>query len=426
MKVLAAAALALFTAGPGAVTASAVEVQPQEEGFPQQVAALATSNAIVDLSKPLEFDDAISSSLGSLEINDMASSDSYIRAVMVLEGGKVVSSYTRDDVDPNVPFDVKSVLKGLITLLIGMLIDEGKLTLETILGDVFTDPSVWEGMEDAELRQNISILEMITMTSGLTYDIEASFDFLNKITRGEDVSQYTDGNPMEYFGGGGSLVDALSNSLTPMVEENRGVYNYVVVNNILSYVILEVSGLTPFPYLAENILPALGIENDDLWWQHMTNGVEDAFSGIRLTVGQMAKFGQLYLQRGATGSGNQLVSEDWIDDSLSVFVEGSGVLGPVKGGYLWFERSSYSPGTWCADGAGGQLICVNSLVDRVVVTQRDDTVYVPGEEIPFDDLDPAEVYGAAPLLVEIGMNRDFSIGTAKKGTGSMRGRIAIR
>lgn len=137
-------------------------VVQQEEGFPQQVAALATSKAIVDLSKPLEYDDdAISSSPGSLAINDMASSDSQLRAVMVLEGGKVVSSYTRDDVDPNEPFDVHSVTKGVITLLIGMLIDEGKLTLETILGDVFTDPSVWEGMEDAELRQNISVSEMI-------------------------------------------------------------------------------------------------------------------------------------------------------------------------------------------------------------------------------------------------------------------------
>ncbi len=68
-------------------------------------------------------------------------------------------------------------------------------------------------------------------------------------------------------------------------------------------------------------------------------------------------------------------------------------------------------------------------MDRVVVTQRDNPIYDSvndGEEMPgMDDIDPAEVHGAANLLVEIGMNRDFSIGTTKKGTG-MRGRIAIR
>jgi len=393
--------------------------------FLQQAAALATSKAIIDLSKDLEFDDdAIRSSPGSLAINHLASSDSNIRAAMVLEGGKVVSSYRRDDVDPNEPFHIQSVTKGLITLLIGMLIDEGegKLTLGTSLGDVFTNPSVWEGMEDSELRQKITILEMITMTSGLTYDIEAWFGTVNKAIRGE-IS-------WEYIAGGGSLVDALDISFMPMMEENRGSYSYLTVNNILSYVILEVSGLTPRQYLAENILPGLGIENDDLSWNHMDNGMEDAFAGIHLTANQMAKFGQLYLQRGVTGtgSGSQLISEDWIDDTLSVFVEGSLPHGSaIKGGYLWFDKSDLSPGTWCAMGAGGQYICVNSLLGRVVVTQRDETigdsVTNDGKEMPgIDDIDPAEAFGASLLLVEIGMSPDFSIGTAKKGT---RGGIAL-
>lgn len=270
---------------------------------------------------------------------------------------------------------------------------------------------------------------MITMTSGLTWDWEAYMDLANKVIGNPNPDPIQRDRDAENFGGGGSLVDALSLSFIPMMEENRGTYDYLVSNNILSYVILKVSGLTPRQYLAENILPALGIENDDIFWQAMSNGVEGAFHGLHLTANQMAKFGQLYLQRGATGSGNQLVSEDWIDDSLSVFVEGSGPLGPIKGGYLWFDKSDLSPGTWCAEGAGGQYICVNSLLGRVVVTQRANMIYDDitndGKEMPgTDDIDPAETYGASLLLVEIGMSRDFSIGTAKKGTG-MRGRIAI-
>jgi len=252
-------------------------------------------------------------------------------------------------------------------------------------------------MEDAELRQNISILEMITMTSGLTIDLEAWTVLTKKLLKNPNPES----RDAEYiYGGGGSLVDALSLSYMPMVEENRGSYDYLVVNNILSYVILKVSGLTPRQYLAENILPALGIENDDLFWGHMDNGVEHAFAGIHLTAGQMAKFGQLYLQRGATGSGNQLVSEDWIDDSLSIFVEGTlHFLGPIKGGYLWLDMSDRfsTPGTWCAWGVGDQYICVNSLLDRVVVIQRDDA-----------DLE----LSASPRLVEIGMSSNFFVGNA--------------
>ena len=158
------------------------------------------------------------------------------------------------------------------------------------------------------LTLNSQILEMITMTSGLTFDLEAWGDLINKVIGNPNPDPID--RDIENMGGGGSLVDALSLSFISMVEENRGSYDYLVSNNILSYVILKVSGLTPRQYLAENILPALGIENDDIFWEAMSNGVEHAFTGIHLTANQMAKFGQLYLQRGATGSGNQLVSED--------------------------------------------------------------------------------------------------------------------
>ena len=246
------------------------------------------------------------------------------------------------------------------------------------------------------LTLDSQILEMITMTSGLTFDLEAWTVLTKKLLKNPNPES----RDAENMGGGGSLVDALDISFMPMVEENRGSYDYLVVNNILSYVILKVSGLTPRQYLAENILPALGIENDDLSWGHMSNGVENAFAEINLTAGQMAKFGQLYLQRGATGSGNQLVSEDWIDDSLSIFVEGTlHFLGPIKGGYLWLDMSDQvsTPGTWCAWGVMDQYICVNSLLDRVVVIQR-------------DNADPE--LSASQDVVEIGMSSDFFVGNA--------------
>ena len=258
------------------------------------------------------------------------------------------------------------------------------------------------------LTLDSQILEMITMTSGLTFDLEAYMDLANKAINDPNPDPIRESRAFENVGGGGSLVDALDISFMPMVEENRGSYDYLVMNNILSYVILKVSGLTPRQYLAENILPALGIENDDLFWGHMSNGVENAFAQINLTAGQMAKFGQLYLQRGATGSGNQLVSEDWIDDSLSVFVEGTlHILGQIKGGYLWFDFSDRfspgTPGTWCAWGTGDQYICVNSLLDRVVVTQREGELASP----------------ASQGVVEIGMSSNFFVGnaTSKKKNG---------
>jgi len=175
---------------------------------------------------------------------------------------------------------------------------------------------------------------------------------------------------------------------TPTVGE-KGAFSYLGANNILSFVILEVSGLTPRQYLAQNILPSLGIDDRDIEWVQ-SDGVERAFEGLSLTPNQMAKFGQLYLQGGKAGplNSSRVVSEEWVDKSWTVFSEGinaahaNGIaLGFTKEqineaipvmdhGYLWYRRR-FDDVVWCADGTGGQHICVSPSLGRVVVAQSD-------------------------------------------------------
>ena len=67
--------------------------------------------------------------------------------------------------------------------------------------------------------------------------------------------------------------------------------------NILFYVILKWSGLSPRQYTAEIVFPSLSIIELEIEWWKNEAGVDTVFHGTFLTKKQMAKFGQVYLQK---------------------------------------------------------------------------------------------------------------------------------
>jgi len=116
------------------------------------------ASSIIDLSKDFEVDDAaVKSSPGSQAIMELCKNLPGIRTFMVLEDGKVVAKYIRDDVDENKPFNVQSVTKSWTSLLIGMIIEEGKLSLDTTLGSIFPNESAWELSDEVDFRKSITV-----------------------------------------------------------------------------------------------------------------------------------------------------------------------------------------------------------------------------------------------------------------------------
>jgi CubicO group peptidase (beta-lactamase class C family) len=87
----------------------------------------------------------------------------------------------------------------------------------------------------------------------------------------------------------------------------------------------------------------------------------------------MAKIGQLYL-RGGVWNGEQIISEEWIDESTSEHIQVPSSSSPIPGlihgyGYQWW-RGTFSNGdteTYFAAGWGGQFIFVMPEMDMVVV-----------------------------------------------------------
>jgi len=358
---------------------------------------------IADLSQDFPEDAAaMASSPGSMAIHDIASNDPLIRAAVVLEKGIVVAKYIREDVDAETPFQVWSTTKSWISLLIGILVDHNLLSINETLGDIFAnDSSAWDDVTEIEtiaFRKAVTIEEMLTMSSGLVLPPN-EYDEL--ITVKETVEEVLKN------GGGSSLSDTLA---YPFIGD-KGVFSYLAMSNILSYVVKERAGMTPRKYLAENVMVHLSIAESEYSWLQNSDGVEFSFHGLELTPLQMAKFGQLYLQGGQSGptinnEEHRVISQSWIDASFtqhSVDSEGSG----FGYGYLFWD---YDP-AYCALGLFGQDICIDRHLERVVVQQRDPnydnalqgTFGIPHvalkETLSFDDVSGTFSMPFAPLKV---------------------------
>lgn len=317
---------------------------------------------IVDLSQDLEDSSTISdASPGAVAVREAALSDEFIRTALVLEDGKVVASYVRDGIDPDEPFQCWSTTKSWTSLLTGLAVQDSSLKLTETLGEIFPDEGFWANATDVEFRKAVTIQEMLTMSSGLIsppnyFDPEYLPDAFDLRTAG-----------------GSTLEDSLA---YPLIGE-KGEFSYLGISNIMSYVILERTGKTPRQYLADKVLPDLGIDDSDINWWRNADMVEYAYHGIELTAKQMAKFGLLYLQGGRSGPDRQLISPDWIDESLTRHLSFTVEIVPglpfsASYGYLFWSAMTGSNDTnWCALGAFGQDICISAELGRVSVQQRD-------------------------------------------------------
>ena len=186
--------------------------------------------------------------------------------IAVAKKGKIFYSAYRgesrvgsgNEVDLNTIYPMASMTKPLVSAAIFRLIEEGKLNLDNELreflpqfGDMFVAPGgSLQQLEEA--NRQVTILDLLTHTSGLTYgeyvtgsgDVAKLYDELAII----DKCKSADEN-MEIL------------SQIPLIAQPGAEWNYSVGLDVLGAVIEVVTGMTMGEYLKEIILDPLGMTN---------------------------------------------------------------------------------------------------------------------------------------------------------------------
>ncbi len=331
---------------------------------------------ILDLSKPFP--------VGNIYNEDQVHLESFltrdIRRFLVLEDGEIVWDYQRNTVEDEDIFNLWSATKGVMSMIFGTIIpsDDYDITLDTTLGEIFTGENDWREVidpEELEFKKNATMYELLTMTSGMTSPLtDVVFGAINPL------NQFASADIANAVG----INLARSLAFHGWNETLKGEFEYIVASNVLSYVIREVTGMTPFEYCSVDIFPSLGIDPNEIEWDKNFGGVETSLSNLKMTAKHMAKFAQLYLQKGKSSPEKQLVPESWVEQTLvdDYYFE------DYNAGYgmFWLQwpvnRTAFANAPeddiWCGAGFMGQFFCMNYSSKRVVAFQRSNTVWDMG------------------------------------------------
>ena len=243
--------------------------------------------------------------------------------------------------------DLRSVTKSITSLLYGIALSDGVVPpLGAAVVDSF--PEYSEITADPA-RRSITIEHMLTMTAGLKWNEELPYSDPNN----SEVAMELADDRFEFILG------------RPLVASAGAQWTYSGgTTAVLGHLIEKGSGLGLLAYAREKLFRPLGIE--DVEWVNGYDRRASAASGLRMRPRDLARIGQLILDKGRAG-GKQIVPQEWLAASLERRAE---VTDDLHYGYQWWLGDMPDTGDpWFAGiGYGGQrLIIVPSEAVVVVI-----------------------------------------------------------
>jgi CubicO group peptidase (beta-lactamase class C family) len=227
--------------------------------------------------------------------------------------------------------DVRSVAKSVMSLLVGMALDDGYLKsidtpmLSFFRGRSFANPD--------PRKEALTLRHLLSMASG----IALSDSDTGAMASSPDWVQF--------------VLDA------PMAAAPGTVFNYSTSNaHVLSAIVGAATGMSTFDYARRRLFDPLSIH--DFRWMRDPHGNPAGGMGLSLRPRDMLKIGQLVLD-GGVWNGARLVSKSWLSQSTR---SDSGNYG-----LLWWTGPGEAPGAYSAAGYGGQLIYVRPEERAVAV-----------------------------------------------------------
>jgi len=265
------------------------------------------------------------------------------QGVVVVRHGVIVAEWYAPSRDAASYAASWSVGKSVASALIGIAIDEGLIDgVDVPLTDYYPR---WAGTE----REAITLRHVLQQSTGLQWDETYDVDSRDS----SDVIQ---------------LVLLETSQLEYVLERPQAVapdtaFNYSSGNSLLLSGILEqATGAPAEEYAQARLFDPLGIEGAH-WWRD-TAGTTLTYCCVDMRTRDFARFGQLYLDRGAH-EGAQIVPEAWIDESVAASPSFDGY------GYQWWLDGNGDPtlpaDAYAAHGHDGQHVFVVPSLDLVVV-----------------------------------------------------------
>lgn len=275
-----------------------------------------------------------------------------LQSLMILKHGQVVYEKWCNGGKPGKPHVMHSVSKSFTATAIGMLVDEGRLKVTDTLINLFADDLPCEVSEN--LRA-ITIRDLLTMNCGheVAPEGKKSDNWVKKF-----LAQPVTKTPGTWY-----------------CYNSMGTY-------MLSAIVQKLTGEKVVDFLTPRLFEPLGISKPK--WEESPQGINCGGWGLYLKTEDMAKFGQLFLQKG-NWNGKQLISAEWVEEASAFQVpsvpagtrpDEVEAKGLTEENCAWLLGYGYQmwrcpQNAYRADGAFGQYIIVMPDQDAVIAVTAD-------------------------------------------------------
>ena len=306
---------------------------------------------IIDLPRA-ETPDSVAAAMDTF-FQEAADDSMDVHSVMIVKDGSVIYSRWQSQGVDTVPHVLHSVSKTFTATAVGLAIADGKMALTDKVIDYFPDNLPTEVSDNLKV---MTVRDLLTMSCG--HDVEPSF---------RNAEQ-----------------DWVTAFLAhPVVHEPGTFYLYNSLGTyMLSAIVQKVTGEKVVDYLTPRLFEPLHIDKPQ--WDESPQGINTGGWGLYLKTEDLAKMGQLLLQKGEW-NGKQLIPAEWVAEMSKKQVESinpgtrledAAAKGLTKETSDWMQGYGYQmwrcrPGCFRADGARGQYIIVVPEKNAVIAITSD-------------------------------------------------------
>jgi CubicO group peptidase (beta-lactamase class C family) len=260
-----------------------------------------------------------------------------LHSFMLLRHGSVVAEGWWSPYGPQQPHWLYSLSKSFTSTAVGLALAEGRFSIDDPVFAFFPDETP---VEAADFLKALQVRHLLSMSTGHAVD-----SWPTMVAR-------PDGNWISGF----FEVPLLHTPGTHFLYNTGASY-------MLAAILQKTTGMKLVDYLKPRLLDPLGIQTPT--WQESPQGIAMGGIGLSLRTEDIARFGQLYLQKGQW-QGNRLLPETWVDEAVSLHLpNGDEPQSDWTQGYGYqFWRCRY--GAYRGDGAFGQYCIVMPEQDAVL------------------------------------------------------------
>ncbi len=274
-------------------------------------------------------------------LNAVSASRNELHGIVIVRHGKVITEAWASPYADSLKHTMYSTSKSFTATAVGLAIAEKKLKLTDKVVSFF--PDLLPDTMSNHLK-SLNVQHLLTMTVGHATDPSGT------INRGKEW--------VKHF------------LATPVAETpgTKFLYNSMATY-MLSAIVQKVTGQKVIDYLEPRLFKPLGITNKD--WENSPEGINVGGWGLRISTMDMAKFGQLFLQKGRW-KGKQVIPASWITDaSKAHIIQNPAASSTERAASDWLQGYGYQfwrsrNNSYRADGAFGQYILIFPELDAVI------------------------------------------------------------